>query len=220
MMRRISNGALVALSAVALSGAGSSVSRADSGSTNQLQRADRLMGYLAAHDWNGFSDDDVPEATLLERIRHGGRIHVLCSVIADIGRQVAIAHGIPARLVFTLTNRPFNGNDGHALVELRISGRWVLYDLDHNRRAIDKHGQPNGLVAQIKAGHDRRWYLIAHDGGPGISAEEYDRVFGTALIETSPGEYAYHTAHDERHIDVEYPGAYWVTAAAWRRFGG
>ena len=202
------------------------------------QTPDQIMGRIAAHHVQGWVDNKTPAPELLHRINQGDRVYVSCSVIAAVGIQSARNHGIPARAVSVVTNGKFDGyNDGHAMLELKLGGKWVLYDLDMNRVAVDQHGRRIGLAKQLKAGHDRRWRMIAHDdtrwnyAGTTASfqarlkrieaqplADWYDHVMGVALVSDGHGGYAYHgTGRESRRIDAVWPGVYrWVGAGQWR----
>jgi hypothetical protein len=199
---------------------------------------DALMAGIASHQQMGWKDNKTPMPVLERRIAEGGRVYASCSVVAELGYRTAIRHGIPARHVSAITNARFDGyNDGHAMIELGLGGHWVLYDLDLNRRAVDSHGRGVGLAYQVSAGNARRWQVIAHDAdhwnfaGTGaktrrmvapfahMSAERwYRHTLGVALVETSPGQYAYHgNGHRSARIDSVWAGHYrWVNAAAWR----
>lgn len=200
--------------------------------------ADRIVGRLAGHQVQGWIDNSTPAPVLQRRIDQGGRIYVTCSVIADLAVQAARKHRIPARHVSVLTNGRFDGyNDGHAMLELKLGGHWVLYDPDMNRVAVDRDGRRIGLSQQMKAGSDRQWRMIAHDSErwnlsgldsgtlaavrrlQGVSADAwYTHVMGVALVETSPGQYAYHgTGRRSPRVENVWPGHYtWVNATTWR----
>lgn len=199
---------------------------------------DHLVGRIAADQSQGWIDNTTAPEILEQRINAGERIHVSCSIVADLAYRAAIRNGIPARHVSVVTNGRFDGyDDGHAMVELQIRGRWVLYDPDLNRVAVDAKGRRIGLIAQVAAGHDRHWRMIAGDRQPwdyqgttvelksSVSRYEampvsnwYDHVMGAALIETANGQYAYHTTnHPSSRIKAVWRGHYhWVSASAWR----
>lgn len=208
-MKRLA-GILAAATALAL---------ASSAQATTVKQADRLMGYLAQHQTHSAAGDSVDTATLLQEVDSGRRIYVICGPIADLGYLVARYHRIPARHVHLLARGP--GVMGHSVLELYVSGHWVLYDLDQNQRAVDKQGRPIGVLAQQAAGHDRRWHKIAHDYiGPinRISRSLYDRVFATVQIETAPDLYAYHEAQRDPFVEANASvPVYWVSARKWSR---
>lgn len=196
-----------------------------------------LMAGIAAHQQMGWKDNKTPMPVLEQRIAQGGRVYASCSIVAELGLRAAQRHGIPARRVSAITNAKFDGyNDGHAMIELRLGGRWVLYDLDLNRKAIDLHGRGVGLAYQVKAKH-RYWKIIAHDADrwdfagtdaktrrmvapyAHMSAEDwYGHVFGVALVQAPDGHYAYHgNGRRSARIDALWVGTYeWVDTATWR----
>jgi len=198
---------------------------------------DHMMGSLASHQTMGWKDNTVPMDKLERRIARGERIYVSCSIITELGYRLAQRNGIPARRVSAITNGRFDGyNDGHTMLELKLGGHWVLYDLDLNRVAVDGAGHRVGLGHQVKAGSHRHWRVIAHDRDSWdfrgttralrehsaryarMSAERwYQRVLGVALVETSPGQYAYNAPSHSPRIEAVWPGHYhWVSARTWR----
>jgi transglutaminase superfamily protein len=226
----------IAIAAVALFAVPAAQAHA---STGHLSRADKLMARVADKATHGWKDNKLPLETLERRIAQGRRVYVTCSIQAELAMRLARRHGIPARHASTLTNRPFNGHDdGHSLMEIKLGGHWVLYDIDANTVAVDARGHRIGLAAQVKAGRDRRWKTIANDklydirGIPAPvslnvayirrvfddSASWYQRAFGVALIETSPGMFAYHgSGHRSSRVESVWPGHYrWVNAQTWR----
>lgn len=165
-----------------------------------------LLTGLAARVTHGWIDDRMPLAVLEAR---NGRLYVTCGTVSLLGKRLLARHGIESRVVVTLTRRAFNGiDDGHTMLEVREHGRWVLYDLDNNRKAVDRYGRGVSLAQQLRPG--RRWKVIAHDRkldvrgvSPKIARyvaglrlpEWYDRVLGVPLYE-SHGGYVYFSDHE------------------------
>lgn len=201
-------------------------------------KADGLMAGIASHQTMGWQDNTTPLETLEARIADGGRIYASCSIVAALGIRAAQRAHIPARSVSAITNAKFDGyNDGHAMLELRLGGHWVLYDLDLNRKAVDAHGHGVNLAYQVRAGQHRHWQVIAHDEDrwnfAGVDAKTrrmvapfahmtaerwYTHALGVALVRTPDGHFAYHgDGHRSARIDAVWSGVYrWVNAATWR----
>lgn len=210
----------------------------DPPSAHAATSADRLMAGIASHQTMGWQDNRTSYETLEARIANGGRVYASCSIVAELGYRAAVRAHIPARHVSAVTNAKFDRyNDGHAMVELRLGGHWVLYDLDLNRKAVDPHGHGVDLAYQVRAGEHRHWQVIAHDEDrwnfAGTDAKTrrmvapfahmtperwYRHALGVALIEQPNGIYAYHgDGHDSARIDKVWPGRYkWVNATTWR----
>jgi hypothetical protein len=136
----------------------------------------------------------------------GGKLYVTCGHVAEIGRQLVSAAGYPARVVQVITRDEFDySNDGHLMLEVYADGRWQLYDLDSNVKAVDDQGRPQSLVEQVDAVRENRahWQIIADDplwneNEPNQAslavaidvfsnpARFYRRVMGTPLLPKDP----------------------------------
>lgn len=187
-----------------------------------------LMHDLAQHHRHGWRDEGDPIPDLVARYRAGEILECICGSISAVGVQVLRDAGLPARVVGVVTQQPFNGTDGHIMLEVWLAGAWRLYDLDGNRRAVDAAGRGVGLIAQVAAGANRRWESIASDPraatdgtpdpSPAYQAELDQRVFGTPWIVRPDGSMVFHDAADRARMEAT--GHVYVDKPAWQRLLG
>lgn len=228
MRRHLTRIALIALSVTAIA------TDPPSAHANTL---DQTMGAIAAHQQMGWKDNNTDPAILEQRIAQGGRVTAACGVIARVGMLAAQRRGLPVRLVAVLTNSELDGyNDGHTMFEVKVDGRWVLYDLDLNRVAVDNHGRRVGLSFQVHAGSHRRWKVIAHDSlrwnyagttaklrrmaapyGRMTPAQWYQHVMGTALIYRESTEtWLFHNPAQASHVQAASASYHEVSETRFR----
>jgi hypothetical protein len=160
---------------------------------------------------------------------------VSCGNVAELARELLREAGYPARVVQVITDDEFNYfDDGHLMTEVFYEGRWQLYDVDANLRAVDANGDGVPLVDQLAAvqAGTARWEAIATDPlylqtepDPTLRALAarifsdpvgyYRHVMGVALLPSDPagtvnGPMLYHDATQQAHLSAYQAG--------WRRF--
>lgn len=187
-----------------------------------------VMHDVAQHHRHGWRDEGDPIPDLVARYRAGDILQCICGSISAVGVQVLRDAGLSARVVGVVTQQPFNGTDGHIMLEVWQQGSWRLYDLDGNRRAVDATGRGINLVAQVAAGVNRIWEPIASDPrsatdgtpdpSPAYQAALDQRVFGTPWIATPAGGGVFHDASDRSR--VEGKGHTYVNKQVWQRLLG
>lgn len=124
------------------------------------------LSRLAAFQTHSWVDDNLTVATMLERYKSGQRLRVTCGHAAEVARRLLREFGYPARVVQTLTLEDWDyRNDGHLMTEVYENGRWQLYDVDANVRAVDANGDGVSVVEQVAAVREGRalWEPIADD---------------------------------------------------------
>lgn len=78
------------------------------------------------------------------------KLILTCGSICDFACRLLAELGVPCRRVCVLTLQKFNGyDDSHALIEVRIQGRWVLVDLDM-KRCFRYRGQRLSLIETVR----------------------------------------------------------------------
>jgi len=127
---------------------------------------DEIVGALAANQTHSWIDDGIGFDQMMIRYRAGDRLYVTCGNVAEIARRLLRDAGYPARVVQTLTLGEFDEiSDGHLMTELFADGRWQLYDLDANVRAVDESDRGLSVLEQAQAVQEHRalWEPIADD---------------------------------------------------------
>ncbi len=212
----------------------------ESGGTED-DEADQLLERIAADTTQGYIDDDLALPVQEARFKAGERLFISCGNVTLLAQRMLAEQGVDSRLVGTITREKLNGwDDGHTMLEVRIGGRWVLYDLANNRLAVDRADRPVSLIEQLDAGDDRRWRVLAHDRKidlRGLSKSErryttetfikgglerwYDRVLGVPLIEepARSGRSVFHTGAPQvkRYTAIHSSVYERVNGATWRR---
>lgn len=78
---------------------------------------------------------------VLSRKAQKEKLVATCGGISNFIQKTLSQKGIESRIVIGLTQKPYNGyDDSHVMVEVKVDGRWLLYDLDNNAN-FKKDGQ-------------------------------------------------------------------------------
>lgn len=189
-----------------------------------------IMRDLALHHVHSWDQEGMPIPELVAKYRAGETLLVICGSISAVGVQVLRDAGYHARVVGVVTQQPFNGTDGHIMLEVWQQGGWRLYDIDGNRRAVDASGNGVNIISQVEAGANRLWEAIADDPRwpvAGEAAQAADpvqaaldqRVFGTPWILLQSNHEAFHDATDRARLQSEL-GHVYVDAKTWKRLLG
>lgn len=137
------------------------------------------LAWLTAH---GTRDDLLSTAELIETAKRR-TLSVTCGTVSHLAAFIARRAGVQARVVATRARTLLNGyDDGHILLEVLQSGRWVVYDLDANAMFLSTDGVPMSLLELSEA---VRWctYAIERLGAqPGVDIghfrmDDYDLNF-------------------------------------------
>lgn len=194
------------------------------------QAFERTLAGVAQQVTHGWRDDQVPPAELDRRFRSGERLYLTCGTITLLAQRRLRELGVRSRLVVTMTRQPFNANDnGHTLLEV-WRGRWMVYDLDNNRVAVDARGRRID-AASLVAAKNRRWRMIADDrrfDTEGLDDPThtywiyanlerwYDRVLGVTLLQHQ-GRYVFGDASQRERLERYSPTYRFVPPSAWRQ---
>ena len=164
-------------------------------------------------------------------------MRVPCGMVSILGLRVAQRLGVPARLVGTFANQrndmldvPDDTLESHAMLEVWEEGRWVVYDLDGNVRAVDQNSKGVGVndFAQGPRRYDslatdelydpaespypayERWLFANHEAW-------YDRVLGTVAVKP-PGWTVYFFTDPALKEQLGPTAGYeWLEADRWRQ---
>lgn len=197
--------------------------------SNRASQADStlpILSDLAMHHVHSWRDEGRPIPELVAKYRAGEILHVICGSISAVGVQVLRDAGYQARVVGVVTQQPFNGVDGHIMLEVWQQGAWRLYDIDGNRRAVDSALRGVSIVTQVEAGTSRLWQSIADD--PRAAPEEDvdqeadwtqaaldQRVFGTPWILLESQNEAFHDDTDRTRLEAM--GHVYLQKEVWHR---
>jgi hypothetical protein len=191
-----------------------------------------ILTDLAMHHQHGWADEGKPISELVAMYRRGEIISCICGSISHTGVAILRDAGYAARVVGVVTQQPFNGNDGHIMLEVWVAGAWRLYCLDWNRRAVDSKGRGVSLIDQVRAGAGRIWEPIAQDAhnAPDFddvatpwsdwTLEQLDaRVFGTPwIVLKDDATEAFHDATDRTRLEAM--GHRYLNKKQWKRLTG
>jgi hypothetical protein len=168
--------------------------------------ADEILRRLAAAQTHSWIHNGIGYDAMMQRYLAGERLYVTCGYVAEIARRLLRSAGYPARVVQTFTREDYDYvNDGHVMTEVFVEGRWQLYDVDANGRAVDDGGRGVSVVEQVAAVREgrARWAPIASDSlfnedEPDEALREsarrafsdlpalYARLMGVALLPGNP----------------------------------
>lgn len=197
-----------------------------------------LLSTLAALQTHGWTDADLSYTQLENKLRRGDRIYVACGIVSELGRRLMVRNGYQARLVATVTlQRPFAGDNGHTLLEVRLGGSWRVFDLDLNRQPLDNHGRGMSVEALVRNRH-RQYRTLSDDpvvswndipGGAPVRRHFqriwrngferwYDRVLGVPLHFTSELGWFFTTqnAKVKKHIQT-FADYRWLPSKHYRK---
>lgn len=224
----------VALGLVAVAALMLPVSAA-SAASQEAREADRLLTGVAGQVTHGW--DQLPAEMMVARYHNGERLYVACGDVALLGKRILAEAGIHSRRVATLTKQPFNYfDDGHILLEVRIDGRWIVYDLDNNLQPLDQSG--NGVrISDFVAMRKRRFrrltdpatdpqYDLSRSSNPAYTQwvyadlnRWYDRVLGVPLI-MHQGVYTFGDRQQRSRVLGYAPAHLFVGKKQWRAITG
>jgi hypothetical protein len=126
----------------------------------------QILSHIAQNQTHSWANDGIGIAGMAAKYHSGQRLYVTCGNVSEFARQILAGAGYRSRVVQTLTRDAWDySNDGHLMTEVYYNGRWQLYDLDFNVRAVDADGHGIGVVAQVAAvrAGTARWQTIATD---------------------------------------------------------
>jgi hypothetical protein len=198
----------------------------------------QALAQLAAQQTHGWADRDLSYKQLEAKLDSGERIYVPCGIVAILGLRLMHRMGAPTRLVGTFANErgdlydvPDDTLESHAMLEVWENGRWQLYDLDGNVKAVDQDGRGVG-IEQFAEG-PRYYDRLTDESGlevynaqnsPYRNYEEwlfanpetwYDRVLGTVSILPPGGQVYYFNDPTLKSILGPMAGYEWVDAQQW-----
>ncbi len=132
-------------------------------STSDPVDVDAILADLATKMRYGLRDDQLSADALERKLSSGEIIECQCTNHSLMGVRAVRRAGGRARVVGSFIY-PFNEgpNTGHVMMEARIGGQWVCYDLMCNVQALDANGNPCSLETWC-ASSEHRWRRIADD---------------------------------------------------------
>lgn len=201
-------------------------------SSSLAQRAlphEPILSALASQQVNGDRDDLVPIEELEAALASGERIEVRCGTVSVLAQRALNRAGIRNRLVTTQTREAYNDDDnGHTMIEVRVNGRWWVYDVDNDRAFVNARGRGISTV-KLCSSPIRQWRKIAHNPpadwlGTRDIDTWYDRVFGVPLIEFGDPYpnclFAFRDKAERERLEAYAPNYRFVNKATWRALTG
>lgn len=100
-----------------------------------------LFSLLSSFSWlhsHGSKDKEYVFLKKYEKLKTK-KLSLTCGYISTFVSQILNKYEIPNRLVSFITMDKWNTYDnGHALIEVKIGGKWILFDIDNNRYFLHK----------------------------------------------------------------------------------
>lgn len=119
---------------------------------------------IAGRHEHGSMDNLSPWA--LDTIALERKVRSTCTFVSDWAVTVLDRAGIEARVVSTLTLDEWDeDNNGHTMIEVRVDGRWVLFDVDRDVW-FWRDGRPLSLVELVAAVPSGGYEIRSLSGDP------------------------------------------------------
>ena len=203
-------------------------------------RAQRSLADLSTRVTQGWVDNSLTFSQLEARLLQGERLRVGCGIVSTLAIRRMLRMGIPARLVAMVSldrTIPADESFGHTFMEVRLGGRWQVYDLTFNRKPLDVTG--NGLSAArmirlVRRNERLRFEVLSRDpeidysGFPADFSEEkyrevwkggvrsfYTRYMQKLLVWTSSGWTFTAEPQTRSYVESLSPAYRWVPEATF-----
>ncbi len=191
------------------------------GSAVDAAQVDAVLGPLAEHMWHGEADDRLSIDKLESRIARGDRIMVQCTNQAMLSVRALGRSGIAARMVNPFFAGAWESAWGHTSMEVRVAGRWQVFDPTGNAQLVDQNG--NGMDVSTACitrpiltrpfAFDPLW---GWEGAPDDLETYYERIFQIPII-YHKGLWRFHDAANRRRIERIGHRWQWASAREWEK---
>ena len=183
---------------------------------------DAILGPLALKMGHGTDLEGKTLDELEALMATGQRIIVLCGNQSSLAIRELARHGIRARLINPLHAGPFEGGYGHTSMEVRVNGRWQVFDMTANAQLVDANGRGPDVSAACRTrplqlrqfADDPVW--TATSNAPADTLEYFERMFQIPVIENG-GWWRFHDAANRSRIEAIDHSWHWASKKEWKR---
>ena len=188
-----------------------------------VPEVDDILSPLAEQMWHGIDDDSRSLDELEAMIASRQRVMVLCSNQSMLAIRALNRQGIAARMINPLYNGTWNDLDGwgHTSMEVRVEGRWQVFDMTGNSQLVDS----NGVGMDVSTACSTRPILTrpfafddlwAWSGAPTDLQSYYERIFEIPIIESN-SFWRFHDEANRARIQRLGPSWRWANGKAWQK---
>lgn len=191
--------------------------------TVSVAEVDAILSPLAEMMWHGLDDDNLSLDELEALIANGQRIIVQCSNQSMLGIRALGRAGIKARMINPLYNGAWNDAEGwgHTSMEVRVEGRWQVFDMTGNSQLVDSKGRGMDVSTacrirpiQTRAfASDPLWTL--ENAPPDLHAY-YEKIFQIPVIEYELF-WRFHDASNRARIEGIDHSWHWADKKTWQK---
>lgn len=191
------------------------------GSAVDTAQVDAVLGPLAELMWHGEADDRLSIEKLEARIARGDRVMVQCTNQAMLGVRALARSGIAARMINPFFDGPWEASWGHTSMEVRVAGRWQVFDPTGNVQLVDEHGTGMDVsttcitrpILTRPFAFDPLWGWV---GAPDDLGAYYERVFQIPIIYQKRA-WHFHDAANRGRIERIGDRWQWANAKEWQK---
>lgn len=140
-----------------------------------LARGDthEMVAAIAARHIHGYLDG-APSVDEMDEIAADREVVTTCTYVSRWAVSLLERHGVEARTVSTLTLDAWNDhNNGHTLIEAKVDGEWVAFDVDLGVRFTDDAGAPLSLAEWVERVPRDDYRIVPIEPGAPPAAELY-----------------------------------------------
>lgn len=172
--------------------------------THRIVYSTNPLAILSSTMWlttQSYADNSLTYSQMTERAKTD-KLRIACGNSVLWTKTLLDAEGIPSRMVNGITTEAWNYvNDGHAMLEVFLNGKWVLFDFSFNTR-FWRDGVPLNLIEIISGDYEIEHMTIdtSYDvtgmfyqghslasmfepmTSPALLKDLYNRLLQTALI--------------------------------------
>ncbi|WP_404941858.1 D-glucuronyl C5-epimerase family protein [Pseudomonas danubii] len=132
------------------------------GAANDHEKVEKFMDYISGFSV-GVAENAGPDATIEQKIG-------ACGSFTNTLLALAAAQGLQGRVV-SLLNYPMN--DGHAVAEIKIAGKWHLYDPTYDVFYTRKNSEAPLSFLEIKSLYLSGQEVTVHKGNERAGADRF-----------------------------------------------
>lgn len=191
--------------------------------TVSVAAVDAILSPLAEMMWHGLDDDALSLDELEALIASGQRVIVQCSNQSMLGIRALGRQGIKARMINPLYNGAWNDADGwgHTSMEVRVEGRWQVFDMTGNAQLVDSTGRGMDVSTACRTrpiqtrafASDPLW---AWAGPPSSLQAYYEKIFQIPVIEHERF-WRFHDAGNRARIEGIGHSWHWADKETWQK---
>lgn len=190
-------------------------------SADSVAQVDAVLGPLAELMWHGEADDKQSVEKLVNRIAHGERVMIQCTNQAKIAVRVLAHAGIQARMINPFYSGAWESSWSHTSMEVRVAGRWMVFDPTGNAQLVDQDGQGLDVSSACLTrplltrpfAFDALW---GWEGAPDDLQSYYERIFQIPVIQHQH-LWRFHDEENRQRIEGMGRAWQWANSQEWEK---